>query len=83
MPVKVVSHIANNNTFQIKVFSDGNGEHSVAGYLNNRQVTAGYSVNMTTNYDFHTYHGTWAHDHLIKAIASDLDEGRVAKFSNS
>jgi len=78
-PIKTISHTAANNAYDIKVFSDGNGGYVVAGYIGNRQVTAGYSVTMNVDYDFHTYHGTWAHDHLINAVKDDLDEGRVAK----
>ena len=68
---------ANGKHYEIRVFAD-DADYSVAGYHNDRQVTAGYGVKMVTDFDFHQYHGTWAHDHLVTAVKEDIMRGHVA-----
>ncbi len=70
-----VSH--NGKHYEIRVFSD-EADYRVAGYNNGRQVTAGYGVEMVTDFDFRQYHGTWAHDHLVAAVKNDIMQAHVA-----
>jgi len=69
---------ANGVDFQVRVYCDG-AVYRVAGYQGERQVTVGYSVTMTTDFDFRTYNGEWAVDHLVRAATKDIIEGRVAR----
>jgi hypothetical protein len=64
-------------TFEIRVYEDC-GDYFVAGYEKEEQKTAGYIVKMEVGFDFRTYHGTWAHDHLVNAVNDDIRSGRVA-----
>lgn len=75
--IRTVSVTINTTNYEIRVFSDG-ADYRVAGYRDGRQVTAGYGVTMATDFDFRTYHGEWAHDHLVAAVNDDITEGRVA-----
>ena len=63
--------------FDIRVYENG-GDYFVAGYEKETQKTAGYTVKMEAAFDFHTYHGSWAHDHLVAAVKDDINSGRIA-----
>jgi len=75
--IQTIPVSANGKHYEIRVFSEG-ADYRVAGYLNDRQITAGYRVEMATDFDFHQYHGTWAHDHLVTAVKEDIMGGHVA-----
>jgi hypothetical protein len=75
--VKTIKFPYNGKDYEIRVFSDG-ADYRAAGYLDGRQVTSGYIVQMETDFDFRSYTGDWAHDHLIDAIKDDIKQGRVA-----
>ena len=68
---------ARGKEYEVKVYRDGDG-HRVAGYLAGEQVTMSYSVTTTTNFDFHTFSGEWALDHLISAVKKDIADGHVS-----
>jgi hypothetical protein len=63
--------------FEIRVY-ENEGDYFVAGYEKGEQKTAGYTVKMEVGFDFHAYHGSWAHDHLVAAVTDDINNGRIA-----
>jgi hypothetical protein len=70
-----VSHQGRN--FEIRVY-EKDGDYFVAAYEGGVQKTAGYTVDMEVGFDFRTYQGSWAHDHLVDAVKDDIINGRVA-----
>ena len=75
--IKTIPFPHKDKSYEIRVFSDG-ADYRAAGYRDDRQATPCYGVTMETDFDFHQYHGEWAHDHLISAVKDDIEHGRVA-----
>ncbi len=75
--MKILIQTISHSNYEIRLHGDENG-YFAAGYRGGKQLTVGYMVSFPTDYDFHTYTGTWAHDHLVTAVRDDIDAGRVA-----